>query len=253
LLAAVWLLFGALHTLILGQFFCLKISVLMVHALSRSAIFFGLTLLLAVVITYGNFDALTRLQKAINYSFLAILSAGIWILLGITADKIFLGTEISNILLKPTIIYIPVGIMLYIIIVQAIMIQNEKRQTLLELENFSVETAPKEEILERVAIKSNSKIHVIAVNDIFSISSEGDYVQIHTENAKFLKEQTMKYFEAHLPDNFIRIHRSCIVNTEKISRVELLEKQTYYLILKNSRRIKMSVGGYRLLRQKLAL
>ncbi|GHT36072.1 hypothetical protein FACS189434_14350 [Bacteroidia bacterium] len=91
------------------------------------------------------------------------------------------------------------------------------------------------------------------VSDIYLLASDGDYVMIHTENAKYLKEQTMKYFETRLPDNFLRIHRSYIVNSEKISRVELLEKQTYYLILKNNQRIKMSVGGYRVLRQKLGL
>lgn len=47
-----------------------------------------------------------------------------------------------------------------------------------------------------------------------------------TPAGEYIKEQTMKYFEAHLPvDNFVRIHRSTIVNVTQISRVELFGKK----------------------------
>lgn len=52
----------------------------------------------------------------------------------------------------------------------------------------------KTEILQRIAVKSGSKIEIIAIGDIVYLESEGDYVMIHTKEGKFLKEKTMKYF-----------------------------------------------------------
>ncbi|MDR3266975.1 MAG: LytTR family transcriptional regulator DNA-binding domain-containing protein [Tannerella sp.] len=262
-----WLMLGLLHTLVLNQYIDLKISVLLVHSLLRSVIFFVLSLMLNTVINYGNFSTLSFFQKVINYSFLAIFTVVIWLGVGWLLDFLFLGHESAKIFSKLTAIYIPLGLMLYVIVLQIIVIQQYKHKPETDdfLENGISETdasyqlvsaektEEKIEILERIAVKSNSKIHVLLAGDIYFLASDGDYVMIHTENSKYLKEQTMKYFESHLPENFIRIHRSFIVNSEKISRVELLEKQTYYLILKNNQRLKMSAAGYKVLRQKLAL
>ena len=108
--------------------------------------------------------------------------------------------------------------------------------------------------IERFAIKSGAKIHVVPVTEIIYLVADGDYVQVVTEKGKFLKEQTMKYFETHLPENqFIRVHRSHIVNVEFISRIELHEKQNQQLTLKNGHQIKVSQQGYKMLRQKLKL
>jgi hypothetical protein len=262
-----WLIAGLLHALILGQYVDLKISVLLVHSLLRSIIFFALSLVLNTVINYGNFSTLPVFQKVINYSFLSVFTVGIWLGLGWLFDLLFFGIEKMRVFSRLTPVYIFTGLMLYVIVIQTIIIwrykcepeaddppENEIRKTVTDVTPSSSEKIEEKPVtLERIAVKSNSKIHVLLADEIYYLASDGDYVMIHTESSKYLKEQTMKYFENHLPDNFIRTHRSFIVNTEKISRVELLEKQTYYLILKNNRRIKMSTAGYRALRQKLAL
>ena len=68
------------------------------------------------------------------------------------------------------------------------------------------------------------------------------------------KEQTMKYFETHLsPDTFVRVHRSTIVNVTQISRVELFGKETYQLLLKTGVKLKVSLSGYRLLKERLGI
>jgi hypothetical protein len=251
---------GLINTLILSRYIDLKISVLLVHSLVLAVLFFGLNLLLNFLIIFGNFSALSIFQRVLNYSFLALLTVGIWLGLGTLFDFLFWGNDVATIFSELIIIYIPIGLMLYFIVLQIIVIQQHRFN--IEKEDFAeneilqpenLENEQKIEILEHVAVRSNSKIHVIPAKDIYFLSSDGDYVQIYTENSKHLKEQTMKYFETHLPRNFLRVHRSYIVNCEKISRVELLEKQTYYLILKNNQRIKMSVAGYRFLREKLVL
>lgn len=110
------------------------------------------------------------------------------------------------------------------------------------------------EILQRIAVKSGSKIEIIAIGDIVYLESEGDYVMIHTKEGKFLKEKTMKYFEQHLdPDTFIRIHRSYIININEISRIELFEKENYIVKLKNGDQVKASSSGYKALKDALKL
>jgi Response regulator of the LytR/AlgR family len=112
----------------------------------------------------------------------------------------------------------------------------------------------KTEILQRIAVKSGSKIEIIAGSDIVYLESEGDYVMIHTKTGKFLKEKTMKYFEQHLdPDSFIRIHRSSIININEISRIELFEKESYIIKMKNGDQVKASNSGYKALKDALKL
>lgn len=253
-----WLAVALLHAAILRYYTDLEISVLAVHCFVRATVFFGITLLIYFIFSYGNFSALPVLQRVVNYSFLAVLSVGIWILAGWALDYMLLGKVQAQALGRLSVVYIPVGLMFFGIVVQSILIQllqfkNGNDGFEEEVAEEPVKTEETPEILERIAVKSNTKIHVLPVGDLFFISSNGDYVFLHTENAKYLKEQTMKHFEKHLPNNFIRIHRSAIVNSDKISRVELFEKQSYNLVLKNNQRLKMSVHGYKLLRERMGL
>src|SRR6056297_1261476 len=81
-----------------------------------------------------------------------------------------------------------------------------------------------EELLNRVVIKKSGKIHVVAVSDIQYLEAQDDYVMIYTQQGRFLKQQTMKYYEKHLDsDQFIRVHRSFIVNVQVIERIEPYE------------------------------
>ena len=110
------------------------------------------------------------------------------------------------------------------------------------------------ENLQRIAVKSRHKVSVIPIDDVIYLEAEGDYVMIHTKDNKHLKEKTMKYFETHLdPDRFIRVHRSFIVNADYILRLELYDKESYRVMLKNNAIIKASSTGYKLLKQKLQL
>ncbi len=92
------------------------------------------------------------------------------------------------------------------------------------------------------------------MEDILYIQACGDYTTLITPNGEYVKEQTMKYFETHLPeDNFVRIHRSTIVNVTQISRVELFGKETYQVLLKKGVKLRVSLSGDRLLKVRLGL
>jgi hypothetical protein len=109
------------------------------------------------------------------------------------------------------------------------------------------------ETIDRISVKDGTNIHIIPVEDIFCLQAGGDYVTLFTPTGQHLKEQTLKYFETHLPSYFVRIHRSTIVNTNHIFRVELFGKDNYVVKLKNGASLKASSTGYRLLRERLAL
>lgn len=86
------------------------------------------------------------------------------------------------------------------------------------------------------------------------IQACGDYVTLITPEGQYVKEQTMKYLETHLPAaGFVRVHRSTIVNVTQISPVELYEKENYRLLLKNGTKLRVSHSGYRLLKERLVL
>lgn len=110
------------------------------------------------------------------------------------------------------------------------------------------------ETIDRITVKDGARIHLILVDELLYIQACGDYVTLNTADGEYVKEQTMKYFETHLPANtFVRIHRSTIVNATQISRIELFGKETYMLQLKNGVKLKVSLSGYRLLKEKIGL
>lgn len=120
-----------------------------------------------------------------------------------------------------------------------------------ELKNFIA--PPQGMPLTRVAVKDRQQIHVIPVNDIDYIEADGDYIKLHTAKSAYLKEKTMKYFEGCLPNYFIRIHRSYIVNVNEVAKIELYEKETYRVYLKNGEMLKASSNGYKALKAAVRL
>lgn len=108
------------------------------------------------------------------------------------------------------------------------------------------------EFLLRIAVKSRHKVSVIPIEEVVYLEAEGDYVMIYTQEGRHLKEKTMKYFETHLdPEQFIRIHRSYIVNAKFIDRIEYYDKESYAVLTKTGAKLKASTSGYKLLKQAL--
>jgi len=109
-----------------------------------------------------------------------------------------------------------------------------------------------DERLERVVVKSGKKISIIATGEINYLEAQDDYVMLYCSSGKYLKQKTMKYFESHLdPKQFIRVHRSFIVRVDQINRIELYEKDTYRIHLKNGTTIPVSKTGLKKLKSGL--
>ena len=108
------------------------------------------------------------------------------------------------------------------------------------------------EKLQRIVVKNGAKIHVLPTTELIYLEAQDDYVMLYSNEGKYLKEQTMKYFEANLdPNQFVRIHRSYIVNINNIKQLEHYEKESYQLILSNKAVLPVSKTGYALLKKLL--
>ena len=104
---------------------------------------------------------------------------------------------------------------------------------------------------DRIVIKNGNQIEVIPYNAIFYLESDGDYVWIHTEKGRHLKQKTMRYYENLLSATFIRIHRSFLVNEKVVEKLHLLGKNSYQVQLKNGVQLAVSKSGYQQLKDKL--
>jgi two-component system LytT family response regulator len=130
--------------------------------------------------------------------------------------------------------------------------QNQNNQPIINSALTVLE--PNQSKMERIAVRSGSKIQVIPVEDILYFEADGDYVKMHTKAGNFLKEKTMKYFETHLDSaKFIRIHRTYILNVETILRVEYYDKENHVAVLNNNEKLKISSSGYKLLKSAINL
>ncbi|MBN2610493.1 MAG: response regulator [Bacteroidales bacterium] len=111
---------------------------------------------------------------------------------------------------------------------------------------------PLAEKLERVVVKTGSKIKVIPVNKINYLEAQDDYVMLYTDEGKHLKQATMSYFEENLDNTiFIRIHRSYIVKIDQVIQLEPYSKDNYAAKLKNGVTLKVSKSGLKNLKEKL--
>ncbi|MDA0194543.1 MAG: LytTR family transcriptional regulator DNA-binding domain-containing protein [Bacteroidetes bacterium] len=106
--------------------------------------------------------------------------------------------------------------------------------------------------LTRIVVRTGSKIDIIDIEKIVYIEAADDYVTIHSDGRKFLKQMTMKYLEDHLPSReFIRCHRSYIIAIGQLKKIEQFEKDSHLAILHSDEKIPVSRLGYGKLRSLL--
>ena len=115
----------------------------------------------------------------------------------------------------------------------------------LPVEELVNDARPRTGPLERVLIRDGAQVHVLPVEKIDFVEAQDDYVCFKSEGKDYLKDQTMGALEAQLdPARFVRIHRSYLLNIERIARVELYAKDSRVAILRDGRRLPVSRAGY---------
>jgi two-component system, LytTR family, response regulator len=106
----------------------------------------------------------------------------------------------------------------------------------------------------RIVVKDNGKIKIIPLAQVQYVEAADDYVKIHTAEGNFLKKKTMQFFEDSLPpQEFIRIHRSYIVNAQLITRITPYEKDSHLALLTTGAQLPVSKAGYTKLKQVLGI
>ncbi len=105
---------------------------------------------------------------------------------------------------------------------------------------------------QRLVVKDGSKVHIIPLEKLDYIEAQDDYIALHSEKRSFLKQQTISSVEAILdPQKFVRIHRSHIVNLERIARIEPYTKDSRVVVLKDGTQLPVSRSGYVRLKELL--
>jgi two-component system LytT family response regulator len=104
--------------------------------------------------------------------------------------------------------------------------------------------------LERIVVKDGPKVTVIHLDRLDWVQAQDDYVLLRTEGKNLLKQQTLASLESQLDSNrFIRIHRSYLLNLDRLVRIELDTKEHRDAILRDGARLPVSRAGYQRLRE----
>jgi two-component system LytT family response regulator len=103
--------------------------------------------------------------------------------------------------------------------------------------------------LERLVIRDRGHVHVIPVDEIVYIEAEDDYIHIHTAARSFLKTQRLSDLEERLDaSRFVRVHRSYLINIDRLQGLERPTKDSQVAVLANGMQIPVSRAGHERLR-----
>lgn len=121
-----------------------------------------------------------------------------------------------------------------------------------ELEEETLPVSPEQH--NRVVVKTGNNIRIIPMQEIIYLQADDDYVKIFTKEGSFLKKKTISYFEKVMDaSQFVRVHRSYIVQVQQVTRIEPYEKDGHIAILKSGEKIPISKTGYPKLKAILGL
>lgn len=106
----------------------------------------------------------------------------------------------------------------------------------------------------RVVVKKGAAIRIVPVDDICYLEAYDDYVKIITKDDEYIKKKTMNYYEEVLDGAvFFRTHRSFIINLNQLTKIEVLEKNSYVAILRSGATVPISRSNYSGLKEKLGI
>ncbi|MFC5412946.1 LytR/AlgR family response regulator transcription factor [Larkinella bovis] len=93
--------------------------------------------------------------------------------------------------------------------------------------------APPREFLSRLLVKEQGRMYFVDLNDVHYLDADGNYVTLHTATGKHIIYDSLTKLETRLdPNQFVRIHRSHIVNLAAIQEVETHFNGDYIVRLK---------------------
>jgi two-component system, LytTR family, response regulator len=122
-------------------------------------------------------------------------------------------------------------------------------QQILPPAELAAAARPPAQYLDRIPVRDGTRVYIIPVAKLDYAEAQDDYVALASEGRKHLKQQTISSLETGLdPSRFLRIHRSYIVNLERVARVEPFGKDSHVAVLANGAQLPVSKNGYARLR-----
>jgi len=104
----------------------------------------------------------------------------------------------------------------------------------------------------RLMIKSGGRIHFVRMADVDWCEAQGNYVRVHVGTQEHLVRDTMSHLESELdPQQFVRIHRSTIVNVDRIQEMQSSFNGEYVVLLRTGTRLTLSRGYREILQARL--
>ena len=111
---------------------------------------------------------------------------------------------------------------------------------------------PAGEPASRIVVRQGPKVHVIPADKLDYAEAQDDYVSLRSEGKAYLKQQTLGDLEASLdPRHFVRIHRSCLLNIDRLARIDTEGGEPRAVVLHDGTRLPLSRSGYGRLKQLL--
>lgn len=108
---------------------------------------------------------------------------------------------------------------------------------------------PPSQFLERIPVRDGTRVSIIPIAKLDYVEAQDDYVALVSGGKKHLKQQTISSLESGLdPSRFMRIHRSYIVNLERVARLEPYSKDSHVAVLTDGAQLPVSKSGFARLR-----
>lgn len=99
--------------------------------------------------------------------------------------------------------------------------------------------------LARIAVRQGPRVHVIPVDKLDWVEAQDDYVGLRSEGKTYLKQQTLTELEKSLdPKHFVRIHRSHLLNLDRLARIDTESGEPKAVVLTDGTRLPLSRSGY---------
>jgi two-component system LytT family response regulator len=110
---------------------------------------------------------------------------------------------------------------------------------------LAVDARPPGTKADRILIRDGGDVHVLPMMKVDYVEAQDDYVCYRVEGKRYLKQQTLADVETALdPTRFVRIHRSYILNIDRLAKLELYAKDSHAAILRDGTRLPVSRSGY---------
>jgi two-component system, LytTR family, response regulator len=123
--------------------------------------------------------------------------------------------------------------------------ERVRARTPTPVEEIVRDARPRSGPAERVLIRDGANVHVLPVDAVDYVEAQDDYVAFTSGGKQYLKDQTLAAVERTLdPARFVRIHRSYVLNIDRIAKVELYAKDSRVAILRDGTRLPVSRAGY---------